>query len=519
MMMPAAADEPELYETFFWLNAEGDLLGTATYVASEMADRLADSYVATVESPEIGEPHIPERIRVASEEHAAALRRTVGPETEVVCAPTPEVEPVRISLAAYLEKVGSEPEETYLSPGIDAEVVASLFRAMARLHAAEPWKQLPADQTTASVSIKQLGVRRAALVVVGHDGKLPGLMLFPDEASASEMRALMAAEQTGAEDETPIPSHLALELVRGAELETSRRKEIAKHGWAVAGPTAYPELSVFDEDGMLRPPSVRELAVIEAIATALVDLVEKNPELLPVLAKQEPFEHVVEVPTARGVVSVELSPAIAGEDDAHEPEDVARAAAEDLLEQFHASPEHAKVKEPHDWASLMLEHAHAFFGVRVDELTPVIVEDIVFFSFPSKVSCPPEVAGSLVTELRAFFAFLERERLCPEAAACGRLFDDDAEDTLRDRLADPRSYSMTKAMIMAGFEAGYDLSTEEGLAAWLGQASDMLEGGNGEPRQLRAVPSPSARSRPPSPKKKAERKKAKTARAGRKKKR
>ena len=531
MMMPAAADEPELYETFFWLNADGDLLGTATYVAREMPDRLADSYVATVESPEVGVPHVPARIRVASEQHAAALRRAVGPETEVVCAPTPEVEPVRISLAAYLEKVGSEPDETYLSPGIGEEVVAGLFRAATRFHAAAPWKQLPADQTTASVSIKALGVRRAALVVLGHDGKQPGIQLAQDEAGASALRALLAEregeggglELEDLEDEDDaIPPHLALELVRGADLEPSRRKEIAKHGWPVAGPAAYPELSAFDEDGLLRPASARELAVMEALATALAELVEKKPELVPVLAEQEPFEHAVKVETSRGVVTVELSTALADEGDVDEPEDDDDDAVDDLLERFRASPEHARLKEHHDWASLMLEHARAFFGIRVDELTPVIVEDIVFSSFPSKVSCPPEVAGSLVAELRAFFAFLERERLCPEAGACGRLFDDKAEDTLRDRLSDPRSFGMTKSMIMAGIEAGYDLSTEEGLAAWLGEANEMLDApGGGAPRHLRAVPAPSSAARTPkkTAKKKAERKKAKAARASRKKKR
>jgi hypothetical protein len=297
MTMPAAPDSPETYETFFWLNGEGDLLGTATYIAAEMADRLADSYVATTESPEVGMPHVPARIRVASEAHAAALRRAVGPETEVVCAPTPEVEPVRISLAAYLDKVGSPVEESYLSSTIGPEVVAGLFGAAARLYVAAPWRQLPSDQAVASVSIRALGVRKAALVVPGKDGSVPGVLLFSNGASVSDYRRILLEEPGGEDEAAPIPPHVGLEFARGADIDPGRRKEIAKHGWKVAGPVAYPEINAIDEDGMMRPATSRELAVLESIASALVRIVEEQPALLPRLANGEPFQHSVDVET------------------------------------------------------------------------------------------------------------------------------------------------------------------------------------------------------------------------------
>ncbi len=531
MMMPAAADDPEIYETFFWLDAHGDLLGTATYVARDMPDRLADSYVATTESPEVGEPHVPARIRVASEAHAAALREAVGPETEVVCAPTPEIEPVRISLAAYLDKVGSqsEEEESYLSSGVDAATVASLFRAAAALYVVAPWRTLPNDEAIAAVSIRALGVRNGTLVVFGREGGCPGIQVFPDQAGAEEYRRLTVEPVDPEEGDGPIPPHIGLELTRGADLDPGQRKEISKHGWKVAGPVAYPEISAFDEDGMLRRATGREHAVLEAVATALVEVVEKHPAVARAIADGKPFEHSVDVETSRGKVTVALSDLDAVEEDDADREEEARAEDERILDRFEASPEYARIQAPNDWAALMLEHTHNTFGVGVTDLTPMIVEETVFESFPEKVACPPEVARSIVDEMRAFFAFLEREGHCPDAASCGRLFDEKAERTLEERLSDPRNFGMTKTMMIAGIEAGYDLSTEEGMAAWLGKANDMLLGdgpasasasSKSSPSRPSSKSSPSSASarRPPSdPAKKAKRKKQKASRASRKK--
>lgn len=332
------------------------------------------------------------------------------------------------------------------------------------------------------------------------------------------------------DEDEPVPPHISLELERGADVEPSRRKEIAKHGWTVAGPAAYPVISVFDEDGLPRPPSARELAVMEALAQALVTLSETKPDVLRAIADGDAFDTTIDVETSRGAVTVELRALTDAERedatfaDLEEPDEAgaeeARAAAEEILQRFRKSPEGARLAEHHDWPGLLMEHARAFFGVTVQELTASVVEDIVFASFPQKVSCPPEVAGSIVDELRAFFAFLEREQLCPEAAACARLFGKDAEKKLRDGLSDPRSFGMAKTMIMAGLEAGYDLSTEEGMAAWLGEANEMIAGESAAPPRLRSVPtgaqvkSASSSSRK---KDKSKRNKSKAARASRKK--
>jgi len=83
------------------------------------------------------------------------------------------------------------------------------------------------------------------------------------------------------------------------------------------------------------------------------------------------------------------------------------------------------------------------------------------------VTCPPDAAASVVDELRAVFAFLEREALFPRhprvRASSGR-----TPRRRFEKLSDPRSFGAVKTVMMAGHEAGFDLSTEEGLAAWLG---------------------------------------------------
>ena len=83
-------------------------------------------------------------------------------------------------MASMREHMGDQPDEeqTYLGPDLSPELMASFFRSAATLYRARPWAHIPANRSVFSVTIEQLGLREAALVVIRQMGESLGFILF-----------------------------------------------------------------------------------------------------------------------------------------------------------------------------------------------------------------------------------------------------------------------------------------------------------------------------------------------------
>jgi len=161
--------EPYRPEALFWMGADGAILGSTVAKPGELLPMASESLQSAIEQPMYGKPHSPTRVRVASAELADALRAG-HPGLDVVCAPTPELDEM---LALMREKMAEDgaTEQSYLSPEIEPEAMAAFFTAAAALFRAKPWKLVPDDQCLFSVTIEQLGVRDAAMSVIGQIGQ------------------------------------------------------------------------------------------------------------------------------------------------------------------------------------------------------------------------------------------------------------------------------------------------------------------------------------------------------------
>lgn len=181
-------DEPYRPETLFWMGAEGAVLGHAAGKPGELIGLAAESLRSTIERPMFGKPHAPTRVRVASPELAEALRGG-HPGLEVVCAPTPEIDAVAAAMRGKM-KEDAATEQSYLSREVGPDAVGAFFRAAAALFRAKPWKVVPSDQSLISVTIEQLGVRDAAMSVIGQMGQSHALILF---SGIDDFEAYLAA--------------------------------------------------------------------------------------------------------------------------------------------------------------------------------------------------------------------------------------------------------------------------------------------------------------------------------------
>lgn len=148
-----------------------------------------------------------------------------------------------------------------------------------------------------------------------------------------------------------------------------------------------------------------------------------------------------------------------------------RERIEDLLDElFHDTPEGAATSDLQGHRLFMDQLADTC-GCTIASATTADVRQVLFDAIPRSVSIEPSAADHVIGDLRAFYQFLDRAYGLPQAAACLRLLDAAAVRRLATNLADRRRFGPAKALVMAGRDAGFDVDTQEGLEAWLREAS------------------------------------------------
>jgi hypothetical protein len=289
-------------EMLLWIDERGLVVGTIMDKPGEVLDRASASLRNTMKMPLIGPAREPSRLRVATAELAAVLRGH-HPGIEIACGPTPEIDEFMDGLREKMKVDATESAETYLSDGCDPEAVAAFFRAMAALFRSKPWKIVPADDVL-SVTVESHGVRQAAMAIIGHMGESFGFLLFSSMADFEVY--IDAAKSIERGDHAVMPSFLALNFERGADLAVSLRKEASVHGWEVASSQAYPWFAVIDKDMVTRPPRAKEMAMVEAIGTALALLASDKAAVKKAFSGGPAFSRTYSVKTHGGDLSVTL---------------------------------------------------------------------------------------------------------------------------------------------------------------------------------------------------------------------
>lgn len=190
---------------------------------------------------------------------------------------------------------------SYLATGASPEALASFFRATAELFRAAPWDALPEGTFVAAVTVEALGIRDRVLGLTGDGDRGPGWALFD---SREGFETVLELANGGPEGEPTLPPHLVLSFERGAEISPQARREVAQHGWEVAGPPAYPSAWVVDGKGKYRPPSEDEFLLAEAISRLLVEAPAYREELERAWFGLRPFSRTFSVATHRGRMEV-----------------------------------------------------------------------------------------------------------------------------------------------------------------------------------------------------------------------
>jgi hypothetical protein len=491
--------EPYRPRMLLWMIPGGPVLGTTMEKAEgPLLQTAGERLRSAIDAPMVPGAPPPVRVRVASPELADALRGT-RPALEIVCAPTPELDDVIASMRQHLDG-DAETEQSYLDSDVGPDAVGAFFRAAAALYRAKPWKVVPDDTSILALTIEKLGVENAVVSVIGQMGRSHGVIVF---RSHDDFEAFLDAADAVECGETPaMPPHFSINFERGADMTAALRKEIAQHRWEVAGPRAFPWLVAVDEDVVARPPTANEVTLGEALSLALAQVVAEKEALAAAFAGGEPMIRTLSTRTHAGEIDVALRAPYASavrtpgpipldvlgalselEADGGELDEDRRTELEEELVRRFADSREARGLRDVRWCHTVMDLAASHLGVTIASVGAPELREILYELLPRKVSVAANAAGDIVAECRAFFAFMKRELSLRDADACLRVLGAGAVKKLEAALSDRRNFGMAKSIMMAGADAGFDMSSTEGVEAWM--------------REIQGKPLPSSIQLPP----------------------
>jgi len=142
-----------------------------------------------------------------------------------------------------------------------------------------------------------------------------------------------------------------------------------------------------------------------------------------------------------------------------------------LLERFAESPEgQERLKADADmgyWAAHLMYYGYQYEGVTITQMTVADVRTVVTELLPRKISLQsPEQADDAIPELVAFWTYLGREFRLPQSGAVLE-FLREVEPDFPGMMNDPSNFGMAKSFFTMGQAAGYDMTTQEGLNAFM----------------------------------------------------
>src|SRR5579884_794551 len=163
-----------------------------------------------------------------------------------------------------------------------------------------------------------------------------------------------------------------------------------------------------------------------------------------------------------------------------------------LMELFAQSPEVQELREkisgPY-WSGVMLDYGMSYLGLTPPRMSSNDLLEILLDLFPRKVSAEADEAPAIISELQAFWHFLQREFHLENAAACLSVLNEKTARKLKREMSDPANFGIAKSFVMMGMERGFDMSSQEGVDEWMATYNAELAAGRGTP-----VPLPGERS-------------------------
>ncbi|MEI8379991.1 MAG: DUF1186 domain-containing protein [Planctomycetota bacterium] len=135
-----------------------------------------------------------------------------------------------------------------------------------------------------------------------------------------------------------------------------------------------------------------------------------------------------------------------------------------------------------EWFGSLLEFGVTHLGESVDLMTCESVKEFVLDYLPRKASTDSTEAGAIIGELALFWRYLDRVYKLPDAkSVVDWLEAKNLVAQLEAELSDSSNFGMAKSLVMMGRNAGYDMTSEAGMASFIRAYNQSLPASNSTP--------------------------------------
>ena len=466
--------EPYRPQMYVWMNEIGQVVGMTLIDSKNSEYDVVLGLKKAIDEPAAGPAGAPSHIRVNDAGQVKKLQAAF-PSINFNCAATPELSELQSTMQN--EMAPAENPMTYSGTGASVEAIGAFFDAAAHLYRAKPWSKISHDQSLISVSIDALGLKHAALSVIGQMGEHFGIVLF-DQLVQHE-RYVLAGDAADRGFEPDFPPHSFLSFEPAKELAAVMRKDISRHGWAVAGTKAYPLLMAPAEDRMMRPITPRDITLFSTIAHILTTALltpefnaahhggpaSKIEQTIPtdtgpikvVLETPYPYETVMR---ENGAIDSLLAQFIALERTQEDMDwDLHDRLSTQLEKNYQASPEAKAINNAASVSSLLMSFSFNYLNCTIATLSPGNLEEILYEIIPRKVMMPASEAPAMVEDARAFFSYLKRNYQSEYADKCLSVISDDTATKMAKAMNNPNLFGMGKSMLSE--DTGFPFNSSE----------------------------------------------------------
>jgi hypothetical protein len=266
------------------MEASGRIRGSAVGHPDRPLEALEPAIEMAIEEPQSPcVPGLPQRVVVGSS-RLLKLVPPLLPGVMVTRGDTPRLDHATSSLRDPMAggdgQQGLAGLSTYLTADVTPEAVASFFRAAAALYERRPWEHVPSDGHLFTVSCAALRIKGWAGCVIGQNRENYGVILFASVADYERYGELAErVEAEGLEVMEAAPPHRALNFEAKRAMPAPLLQEIQRHRWPVAKGDAYPTVMLVQPDLGLAPPTRADLQQLEAVAGALTQWLDAEPDL------------------------------------------------------------------------------------------------------------------------------------------------------------------------------------------------------------------------------------------------
>jgi len=248
------------------------ILATGIDADESPDDLLLKALWQASSSPAVGEAHLPRSIQVASDRE----REIVAPHLKplgVQCVASSDLPNVRRLIGELADHLGGPQRRQPLihSPGVTLAQVGDLFEAASDFYRARPWREISGDKVI-RVACKRVSSGPWYAVVMGQAGIEQGIALYED---AQLLRTLLRGELSD-EESGRRTSAISLTFGEQYEVDPQDLEAALEHGWAVAGPEAYPCILRVNPGMALRTPLKWELELLEGCLRAIPHFLTRN---------------------------------------------------------------------------------------------------------------------------------------------------------------------------------------------------------------------------------------------------